>query len=47
MKRMAASDVLVMGLSGLSVEIAKNVCLAGVKSVTLCDQTPVTVPDLG
>ncbi|GAA5877135.1 hypothetical protein JCM8547_008968, partial [Rhodosporidiobolus lusitaniae] len=47
MKRMAASDVLIIGLSGLGVEIAKNVCLAGVKSVTLSDQTPVTIPDLG
>ncbi|GAA5918144.1 hypothetical protein JCM6882_007288 [Rhodosporidiobolus microsporus] len=47
MKRMAASDVLIVGLSGLGVEIAKNICLAGVKSVTLSDATPVTVPDLG
>lgn len=47
MKRMAASHVLIIGLSGLGVEIAKNVCLAGVKSVTLADPTPVTVPDLG
>ncbi|KAK4049633.1 E1 ubiquitin-activating protein [Microbotryomycetes sp. JL221] len=47
MKRMAASDVLIVGLSGLGVEIAKNVCLAGVKSVTLSDPTPVSVPDLG
>ncbi|BGP04236.1 E1 ubiquitin-activating protein [Rhodotorula toruloides] len=47
MKRMAASDVLVIGLSGLGVEIAKNICLAGVKSVTLSDPTPVSLPDLG
>ncbi|GAA5923643.1 E1 ubiquitin-activating protein UBA1 [Sporobolomyces koalae] len=47
MKRMAASDVLIIGMSGLGVEIAKNVCLAGVKSVTLSDPTPVTLPDLG
>ncbi|GAA6018992.1 hypothetical protein JCM10207_006282, partial [Rhodosporidiobolus poonsookiae] len=47
MKRMAASDVLIVGLSGLGVEIAKNVCLAGVKSVTLHDPTPVSLPDLG
>ncbi|GJN91936.1 hypothetical protein Rhopal_004961-T1 [Rhodotorula paludigena] len=47
MKRMAASDVLIVGLSGLGVEIAKNICLAGVKSVTLSDPTQVTVPDLG
>lgn len=47
MKRMAASDVLIIGLSGLGVEIAKNVCLAGVKSVTLSDPTRVTRSDLG
>lgn len=47
MKRMAVSDVLIIGLSGLGVEIAKNVCLAGVKSVTLSDPTKVTLPDLG
>lgn len=47
MKRMAASHILVIGLSGLGVEIAKNVCLAGVKSVTLSDATLVTLPDLG
>jgi ubiquitin-activating enzyme E1 len=47
MKLMAASNVLIMGLNGLGVEIAKNVCLAGVKSVTLYDPTIVTLPDLG
>ena len=47
MKRMAASHVLIIGLSGLGVEIAKNVSLAGVKSVTLSDPTLVTTPDLG
>lgn len=47
MKRMAASDVLIIGMSGLGVEIAKNICLAGVKSVTISDPTLVTVPDLG
>ncbi|KDE04948.1 ubiquitin-activating enzyme E1 1 [Microbotryum lychnidis-dioicae p1A1 Lamole] len=47
MKRMAASDVLIIGLDGLGVEIAKNVCLAGVKSVTVSDPTPASVPDLG
>ncbi|KAM0748476.1 ubiquitin-activating enzyme E1 [Meredithblackwellia eburnea MCA 4105] len=47
MKRMAASHVLILGLPGLGVEIAKNVCLAGVKSVTISDPTLVTLPDLG
>ncbi|XP_072747633.1 ubiquitin-like modifier-activating enzyme 1 [Anoplolepis gracilipes] len=37
MRRMASSDVLISGLGGLGVEIAKNVILGGVKSVTLHD----------
>lgn len=46
MKRMGASNVLIVGLKGLGVEIAKNVALAGVKSLTLYDPTPVTIADL-
>ncbi|KAF5363942.1 hypothetical protein D9756_000809 [Leucocoprinus leucothites] len=46
MKRMAASNVLIVGLQGLGVEIAKNIILAGVKSVTVYDPEPVTVQDL-
>ncbi|KAI5785600.1 hypothetical protein DFH27DRAFT_264961 [Peziza echinospora] len=46
MKRMSASNVLIVGLKGLGVEIAKNVCLAGVKSVTLYDPNPVEIADL-
>jgi ubiquitin-activating enzyme E1 len=64
MKRMAVSNVLIVGVQGLGVEIgalsqlqsyehylamfflAKNVVLAGVKSVTLYDPEPVTVQDL-
>ncbi|KAJ3572643.1 hypothetical protein NP233_g2953 [Leucocoprinus birnbaumii] len=46
MKRMAASNVLIVGLQGLGVEIAKNIVLAGVKSVTIYDPEPVTVQDL-
>nr|CAH8849192.1 unnamed protein product [Trichobilharzia regenti] len=40
MRRMAATDILVIGLEGLGLEIAKNITLAGVKSVTLYDNTP-------
>jgi molybdopterin/thiamine biosynthesis adenylyltransferase len=47
MKRMAVSNVLIVGLQGLGVEIAKNICLAGVKSVSLYDPAPVEVADLG
>lgn len=38
MKRMQSSNVLISGLRGLGVEIAKNVILGGVKSVTLHDE---------
>jgi ubiquitin-activating enzyme E1 len=64
MKRMAASNILIVGLDGLGVEIgarmntyhrdrdahkknlAKNVILAGVKSVTVYDPEPVRIQDL-
>ena len=46
MKRMSASNVLVVGLKGLGVEIAKNVALAGVKSLTLYDPAPAALADL-
>lgn len=46
MKRMGASHVLVVGLRGLGVEIAKNIALAGVKSLTLFDPTPAALSDL-
>nr|CAA71762.1 Ubiquitin activating enzyme E1 [Nicotiana tabacum] len=38
MRRLFASNVLVSGLQGLGAEIAKNLILAGVKSVTLHDE---------
>lgn len=46
MKRMGASNVLIVGLKGLGVEISKNIALAGVKSLTLYDPTPVAIADL-
>ncbi|KAL5691426.1 hypothetical protein EMGR_006920 [Emarellia grisea] len=46
MKRMSSSNVLVVGMKGLGVEIAKNVALAGVKSLTLYDPAPVVISDL-
>ena len=46
MKRMSASNVLIVGLKGLGVEIAKNVALAGVKSLTLYDPAPAQLADL-
>ena len=46
MRRMATSDVLISGLGGLGVEIAKNVILGGVKSVTLHDTANCSISDL-
>ena len=46
MRRLAHSDVLISGLGGLGVEIAKNVILGGVKSVTLHDEVSCTINDL-
>ena len=46
-RRMMVSNVLIIGLSGLGVEIAKNCILAGIHSITLCDPMSVTSYDLG
>lgn len=46
MKRMGSSNILVVGLRGLGVEIAKNIALAGVKSLTLFDRKPASIQDL-
>ncbi|KAJ7866164.1 ubiquitin activating enzyme [Mycena leptocephala] len=46
MKKMATSNVLIVGAQGLGVEIAKNIVLAGVKSVSIFDPEPVTMQDL-
>lgn len=46
MLKMQDSNVLIVGLRGLGIEIAKNVALAGVKSLTLHDPEPIAVQDL-
>jgi ubiquitin-activating enzyme E1 len=46
MSKMKESNVLICGVGGLGVEIAKNVILSGVKSVTLYDPENVTNRDL-
>jgi len=46
MRRMAKSNVLISGMGGLGVEIAKNVVLAGVKAVTIHDEKSATMQDL-
>jgi len=45
-RRMAKSNILIIGLNGLGVEVAKNIILAGVKSVALHDNKPVSFEDL-
>ncbi|XP_074650739.1 ubiquitin-like modifier-activating enzyme 6 [Tubulanus polymorphus] len=47
MHKMAKSTVLVYGLGGLGIEIAKNIVLAGVKSLTIQDAEAATASDLG
>ncbi|KAJ0967376.1 hypothetical protein J5N97_024293 [Dioscorea zingiberensis] len=46
MRKLARSNVLISGLSGLGAEIAKNLVAAGVKSVTLHDDESVQLCDL-
>ena len=46
MKKMATSDILISGLGGLGVEIAKNIILGGVRSVTLHDVSTCQASDL-
>ncbi|KAH8234400.1 hypothetical protein KR038_009109 [Drosophila bunnanda] len=46
MRRMANSDILLSGLGGLGLEIAKNVILGGVKSITLHDTATCGLQDL-
>jgi len=46
MKKMAVSHVLISGMKGLGAEVAKNVILGGVKSVTLHDTESVEIGDL-
>ncbi|XP_025896495.1 ubiquitin-like modifier-activating enzyme 1, partial [Nothoprocta perdicaria] len=46
MRRMQAAAVLVSGLRGLGLEVAKNLVLGGVKAVTLHDPQPAAWGDL-
>ncbi len=46
MLRMQTSSVLIVGLKGLGIEIAKNIALAGVKSLALYDPNEVQLSDL-
>jgi len=46
-RRMGNSNVLLVGANGLGVEIAKNVVLAGVKSLVIHDDDLCKIKDLG
>jgi ubiquitin-activating enzyme E1 len=46
MRRMQNADVLISGLGGLGVEIAKNAILGGVRTVTLHDNADCSLRDL-
>jgi ubiquitin-activating enzyme E1 len=46
MKKLATASVLVCGLGGLGIEIAKNLVLAGVQSITIHDCHTVQLSDL-
>ena len=46
MKKISASSVLISGMGGLGVEIAKNIILAGIKNVTIQDTRETTLDDL-
>lgn len=46
-RRMMASKALVVGCSGLGVEVAKNCILAGLHALVLADPLPPTSYDLG
>lgn len=46
MKRLMNTRVLIIGTDGLGQEIAKNICLAGIKSIHLYDKNKVTANSL-
>ncbi|XP_033745969.1 LOW QUALITY PROTEIN: ubiquitin-like modifier-activating enzyme 1 [Pecten maximus] len=46
MQRMAKSNILICGMKGLGIEVAKNVVLGGVKSVTIQDTQNASWMDL-
>lgn len=47
MQRMAKASVLLYGLGGIGIEIAKDIVLAGIKSLTVQDAKVATTEDLG
>lgn len=47
MSKLVELRVLVYGMKGVGVEVAKNVILAGPKSVSIVDTRPCRLQDLG
>ena len=47
MKKLSKLKVIIYGVRGLGVEIAKNLILSGPKQVCLCDKNIVKINDLG
>lgn len=41
--RMRASDILVIGVNGLTGEVMKNIVLAGINSLTILDDKEVSL----
>lgn len=44
--RLRAADVLLIGIHSLGAEVAKNILLSGIKSLTFLDDGKVTEQDL-
>ncbi|KAI5151426.1 ubiquitin-activating enzyme E1 [Enteropsectra breve] len=47
MKKLMEIKILIIGMDGLGQEIAKNVCLAGIRHIDVYDKTLATTRDLG
>ena len=47
MLKLVKMRVLIVGLRGIGIEVAKNSALAGVSMMTLHDPEPVSIEDLG
>ena len=45
LRRMQSASVLIIGVRGLGVEIAKNIVLMGVQKLTLADDSAADVAD--
>lgn len=46
-ERIRSANILLISLRALGTEIAKNLTLAGINSLTIVDDSPITEEDLG